>query len=87
MMRCVGAAVLLAGLASAGTIAEAQTVRKPEERSVARVQADCTRQFGDALWCSRVADQARSRYGDTVTGRQWQSSIGVVRAKMAQGKF
>ena len=86
MSRILSAAMAIAVI-STSSLAQAQTVRRPVSAPLATIQAACTRQFGDAVMCGRIAEQSRMRYGETVTHRQWQSAAGVVRAKLAQGKY
>jgi hypothetical protein len=77
----------VAALTVQASVAMAQSPPKPPVRSIESVRLDCIKTSGEAVWCDRVAEQARSRYGAEVTPRQWQSSVGVIRARAAQGKY
>jgi hypothetical protein len=77
----------VAALSVQATVAVAQSPQKPPVRSIESVRLDCIKTSGEAVWCDRVAEQARSRYGVEVTPREWQSSVGVIRARAAQGKY
>ena len=53
---------------------------------VAELEKKCIERWGKAIACDRIAQQARLRYGEQVTGFQWQSAIGVIQNKVRQGK-
>jgi hypothetical protein len=71
---------------AASTPAGAQT----RTASVSAIEAGCrvrgrTLGYG-AEYCARVAEAARSRYGDQVTVMQWNSAAAVTGHKVRQGK-
>ena len=76
----------LAGAALSATATLAQTANKPPALPVSQIEQRCIAQWQDKVPCHRIAEHARSRYGETVTAYQWQSAIGAVMAKVRQGK-